>query len=156
MKRTKAIAAFALLLILFLIGWLCVPPVSDVNAQGYGPNATSDLKRFDKVVKTATTHDLIEGVDGKRFRVVSLFVRSLSGTANNIYFAEEDNTDTVFGTNSTDVETLDQLGISGKAGWVAPPNEGGWYETEVAGKDFEVTLSQAQGVSIIGTYVEID
>jgi hypothetical protein len=152
-KRTN-VNGLLLLVIMAMACWVAVQPESQAQLQ-YGPNVISDLKRFDVVVKTATTHDIITGVDGKRFRIISLFVRSNSSTANNIYFAEEGNTDTAFGTNSTDVETLDQLSISGKAGWVAPPNDGGWYETETAGTDFEITLSAAQAVSVVGTYVEI-
>jgi hypothetical protein len=153
MKRTKAIAVFASLLILFIIGWLCVPPAEQAEAQinPYGPNVTSDIKGFDIVVKTAATHDVIAGVDGKRFRILSMFVRSNSSTANNIYFAEEGGSDTMYGTNSTDVETLDQLGINGKAGWETNV----WRETTTAGADFEITLSEAQPVAVVGTYVEI-
>jgi hypothetical protein len=121
----------------------------------YGANVISELKRFDMVFKTAATHALITGVAAKRFRIISLFARSLSSTVNNIYFSEEDNSDTVFGTNATDVEALDQVGVSGKSGWVAPPNDGGWYETKTAGTDFQITLSAAQAVAAVGTYVEI-
>jgi hypothetical protein len=153
LKRTN-VTGLLLLVIMAMVCWVAVQPESQAQLQ-YGPNVISDLKRFDVCAKTAATHDLITGVDGKRFRIVSLFARSLSSTANNVYFGEEGVSATVFGTNSTDVEALDALGISGKAGWVAPPNDGGWYETETAGTDFEVTLSAAQAVAVVGTYVEI-
>lgn len=152
-KRTN-VTGLLLLVIMAMVCWVAVQPKS--QALQYGPNVISDLKRFDVCAKTAATHDLITGVDGKRFRIVSLFVRSLSTTANNVYFGEEGVSATVFGTNSTDVEALDALGISGKAGWVAPPNDGGWYETSTAGTDFEITLSADQAVSVVGTYVEIN
>jgi hypothetical protein len=144
----------AALLTIALVAWLFVPPAEPTQAQGYGPSVTSDLKRFDMVVKTAGTHDLIAGVSGKKFRIVSLFVRSNSSTANNIYFSEEGVASTVFGTNSTDTETLDAIGISGKAGW----SVGGvpLYETSTAGTDFEITLSGATAVSVVGTYVEVN
>lgn len=153
MKRYRLMAA---LLTIALVAWLFVPPAEPTQAQGYGPSVTSDLKRFDMVVKTAATHDLIAGVSGKKFRIVSLFVRSNSSTANNIYFSEEGVASTVFGTNSTDVEALDALGIAGKSGWVAPTNDGGWYQTSTAGTDFEITLSGATAVSVVGTYVEVN
>ena len=152
----KTFRLIVTLLVLCAVGWLCVPTPERVEAQSYGPNATTDLKRFDVVVKTTATHDVIAGVAGKKLRIVSLFVRSLSSTANNIYFGEEGVTGNVFGTNSTDAEALDAIGISGKAGWVAPTNEGGWYQTTTAGTDFEVTLSGDTAVSVVGTYVEVN
>lgn len=115
----------------------------------------SDVKRIDTVIKTAATHTLITGVANKRLRILSLFVRSLSSIANTIYFKEEDGSATCFGTNSVDVETLDQVGISGKSGWLPPPNPDGWFETTTVGKGFQAVLSVAQPVAIVGTYVEI-
>lgn len=150
LKRTN-VTGLLLLVIMAMVCCVAVQPESQAQINPYGPNATSDLKCIDAVYKTATTADVIPAVTGKRFRIIGLFVRSTSSTANNVYFSEEDNADTMFGTNSTDIETLDQLGISGKAGWV---NNGVWRETEAAGKALQITLSAAEEVAVMCSYVE--
>ena len=151
MKPNRIIIA---ILAAVLVAWLFIPPATDVNAQPIGSEVISDIKAIDEVFKTAATHDVVAGTAGQRIRILSLSVRSLSSTANNIYFSEEGVADTVLGTNSTDVETLDQLGISGKAGWMF---DGGArvYQTSTTGTDFEITLSGATAVAVVGTYVEV-
>jgi len=152
MKPNRIILA---ILAVVLVAWLSIPLIPrDVNAQPIGGEVISDIKAIDEVFKTAATHDVVAGTAGQRIRILSLFVRSLSSTANNIYFSEEGVADTVMGTNSTDVETLDQLGISGKAGWVFDGGER-VYQTSTTGTDFEITLSEAQAVAVVGTYVEV-
>jgi hypothetical protein len=121
----------------------------------YGPGVVSDLKFIDGVYKTAATHTLITGVANRRFRLISLFVRSSAPTANNVYFKEEGGTATFLGTNSTDVEAFDALGIAGKSGWVMPETKRGWKETPTNGKGFQMVLSAATAIAVIGTYVEI-
>ena len=147
MKR----ATLLLAVLLVAFAWLNLSPVATEAQSPYGPSVTSELKQIDVVVKTAATHTIVTGVTGKKIRIVNLFVRSLSTTANNIYFNEESDTDTFLGTNSTDVEPLDGVGISGKAGWVV--NTGVWRTTETAGRGVQVTLSAAQPVAIVGSYV---
>lgn len=133
--------------------WMNLSPATS-EAQSSNPSEWSNVKRFDEVFKTAATHDIIAGVDNRRFRILWIFVRSKSSTANTIYFSEEGVSDTVLGTNSTDVETLDELGISGKAGW-SVDYPGGVYETTTEGTAFQITLSEAQDVSVVGAYVEV-
>lgn len=150
-KHTN-VTGLLLLAMMAMVCWAAVQPQGQAQPQ-YGPNVTSELKCIDAVYKVAETADVIPAAAGKRFRILALFVRSNSSTANNVYFSEQDNADTMFGTNSTDVETLDQVAISGKIGWV---NNGMWRETEVAGKALQITLSQAQRVSVMCLYVEIE
>ena len=151
-KRTN-VTGLMLLIIMAMVCWVAGQPTQPIQAQqDYGPNVTSELLYFDHALNSAGTHDLITGVDGKKFRILSVFVRSNSTTANNIYFGEEGVSDDVYGTNSTNYETLDAVGISGKAGWQADQ----WHETTTAGTDFEITLSAAQKIGVMGTYVEIN
>jgi len=151
-KRTN-VTGIMLLVIMAMVCWVAVQPTQQSQAQqNYGPNVTSELLYFDHALSTAGTHDLIPGVAGKKFRILSLFVRSNSNTANNIYFGEEGVSADAYGTNSTDYETLDADCIDGKAGWQADQ----WHETTTAGTDFEITLSESQKVGIMGRYVEIN
>lgn len=117
----------------------------------YGPGVVSDLKFVDVNAKTAATHTLIAGLANHRIRIISMFARSLSSTANNVYFKEEDGTATFLGTNSTDVEAFDASGISGKAGWVVPPGQ--WKETTTPGKGVQAVLSGATSMAFVGSYV---
>jgi len=151
-KRTN-VAGLLLLVVMALVCWAAVQPAQPIQAQqDYGPDVTSELLYFDHALSSAGTHDLIPGVAGKKFRILSLFVRSNSTTANNIYFGEEGVSDDVYGTNSTNYETLDADGEDGKAGWHADQ----WHETTTAGTDFEITLSESQKVGVMGRYVEIN
>jgi preprotein translocase subunit YajC len=152
--RTKQnnVIGLLLLVIMAMVCWVAVQPQSQAQPQ-YGPNVTSELKCVDAVYKTVGISNVIPATAGKRFRILALFVRSNSSTANNVYFVEQDNADTMFGTNSTDVETLDQVAISGKIGWV---NNSMWRDTEVAGKALQISLSQAERVSVMCLYVEIE
>ena len=151
MKRYQPWLALAFVC---LVAWLCVPSPQPAASQGYGPGAGS-LKYFDEVFKTAATHDVVVGVANKRIRIIHMFVRSNSTTAVNVYFKEEDGSDTMFGTNSTDTEALDAAGISGKVGWVFGPNPGGLVETTTTGKGVQCVLDGAQEVAVCGTYVEV-
>lgn len=152
MNRALTILAITALVAAALLN---LPIQKSVAQPDWGPNVASELKRFDEVYKTASTHTIITGASGKKIRIISLFVRSLSSTAVNVYFKEQDGSSTMFGTNATDTEALDAISISGKAGWMANVNEGGWAETSTAGKGVQMVLDGAQPVSVVGTYVEI-
>jgi hypothetical protein len=64
-------------------------------------------------------------------------------------------TDTGVLGDSTDKLTFDLDGGGGPAGVVLPHNPDGWLQTSTANEALTATLSAAEEVWIIGTYIEV-
>jgi len=135
------------------VAWLSFPPSDHANAQSYGPNVTSNLKRFNVVASSSGDNELVEAVSGKRFRIISLALIAQSSTSVDAYLINGDNE--LLGTAAAP-QPIDMSAVDGLAGVVLPANEGGWLETDTANEALEINLSGAQAVLCVGTYVEVD
>lgn len=111
-----------------------------------------DVKRF-RVKCGNGANTLIAAVVGKKFRLRSLAFLATSGTAVTVYLSTT--TDTGVLGDSTDKLTFDLDGGGGPAGLVLPHNPDGWLQTSTANEALTATLSAAEEVWIIGTYIEV-
>mgnify|MGYP001021939693 CR=1 FL=1 len=111
-----------------------------------------DVKRF-RVKCTNGANTLIAAVVGKKFRLRSLAFLATSGTAVTVYLSTT--TDTGVLGDSTDKLTFDLDGGGGPAGLVLPHNPDGWLQTSTANEALTATLSAAEEVWILGTYIEV-
>ncbi len=111
-----------------------------------------DVKRF-RVKCGNGANTLISAVVGKKFRLRSLAFLATSATAVTVYLSTT--TDTGVLGDSTDKLTFDLDGGGGPAGLVLPHNPDGWLQTSTANEALTATLSAADEVWIIGTYIEV-
>jgi len=134
----------------------------DVAAAGQSDFAFDDakkctIKRFDKIVATAATHDIVDAVASKKIRIRSICVRVLSTTSVGVYFkTADDATSVLLGTDSSNKQTLDADGVDGPPGFILQQNPDGWAETSTANKAFQLVLDGAVAVAVTGTYIEVD
>jgi hypothetical protein len=131
--------------------WLCVPPAQDVDAQTYGPGVASSLTRFNVVASSSGNNVLIAAKANTRFRIVYLKATSQSTTAVNAYYLNGDN---ALMYTAASPQPYDMAGISGIIGEVIA-GDGGWLETDAVNEAFQINLSGAQKVAVVGAYVEV-
>ena len=87
----------------------------DMAFQGSTP---CEVKRFDTKVTTAGTHNLVDGVAGKRILIRSLDIRPLESTAVDVHLQTEDDPSTpLMGMDADDPQPLDLTGVAGSRAW---------------------------------------
>lgn len=111
-----------------------------------------DVKRF-RVKCGNGANTLISAVVGKKFRLRSLAFLATSATAVTVYLSTT--TDTGVLGDATDKLAFDLDGGGGPAGLVLPHNPDGWLQTSTANEALTATLSAAEEVWVIGTYIEV-
>lgn len=101
------------------------------------------------------TDALIGAVAGKKFRILALFLKATSATANNVYLATTTDTD-VLGNSANPIPLAVDADGDNDSGFVLPFNEGGWTETSTANEALNLHTSAAQDIVWAITYIEVD
>ena len=110
------------------------------------------VKRF-RVKCGNGSNTLISAVADKKFRLRSLLFLATSATSVTAYLSTT--TDTGVLGDATNPLKLDLDGADGPAGVVLSYNPDGWLETSTANEALTCTLSAAQPVWVVGTYIEV-
>lgn len=115
-------------------------------------SARCTVKRF-RVKCGNGANTLISAVVDKKFRLRSLAFLATSATSVTAYLSTT--TDAGVLGDSTNPLKFDLDGGDGPAGAVLPYNPDGWLETSTANEALTCTLSAAQPVWLVGTYIEV-
>lgn len=100
------------------------------------------------------TDALIGAVSGKKFRILALFLKATSATANNVYLATTTDTD-VLGNSGNPIPLAVDADGDNDSGFVLPWNPGGWTETSTANEALNLHTSAAQDIVYAITYIEV-
>jgi hypothetical protein len=151
-RRIHTLFLAALLAVAVFIAWSSVPPPQGATAQDwYGPQVTSDLKRFNVDCTTLGNNTVIAAKAGTKFRIISIEVTSCSTTSDSFYLANGDNP---LWFTSTIKRTLDGDAIDGPVGISRSPLTGGSFETDTVNEALVLVLTAGEDFNCNGTYVE--
>ncbi len=90
-------------------------------------------------ISTATTHEIVAGISGKKIRVMSVFLVCAGAV------------EVTFEVNGAD----GPMSFAANGGLVLPHSPGGWFETG-SGDALEISLGGAVAVGGSITYVEVE
>jgi len=100
------------------------------------------------------TDALVAAVSGKKIRILALFLKATSATANNIYLGTTTDTD-VLGNSGNPIPLAVDADGDNDSGFVLPWNPGGWTETSTANEALNLYSSAAQDIVYALTYIEV-
>lgn len=100
------------------------------------------------------TDTMIAAVVGKKFRILALFLKATSATANNVYLSTTTDTD-VLGNSGNPIPLAVDADGDNDSGFVLPWNPGGWTETSTANEALILNTSAAQDIVYAVTYIEV-
>jgi hypothetical protein len=124
---------------------------TEVSGWVYDGTTLCEVKRF-HVPAPSDGADLIAAVSGKKFRILSFGIISISGTICRFWLEDSDGTD-VYG-NSTGIALEEDSGAA-VPGFVLNRNVDGWFQTAAANKDLHIKFASGSGVVCWGTYIEV-
>lgn len=112
---------------------------------------TGEIQRFNVTATNAGANEILAGVAGQQFQILTITITSCSSTSDTFYLYSGD---TELWYSAAVPKSIDQGGVSGYQGISLFPFPGGHFLTE-AGEDFSINLTAGENVNVMGTYMVV-
>lgn len=136
---------FTILLVGVVLGFCCL-----LLAAAPSP-VTGEVERFNVTATAAGANEILNGVAGQRFQILTITITSCSSTSDSFYLYSGA---TELWYSAAVPKAIDQGGVSGYQGISLFPFPGGHFLTEM-GQDFSINLTSGENVNVMGTYLVV-